>query len=76
MGVLFSHLPADEARSDTPVSHMAHDNLFHEPELPPGTPRVEVDAEVDAEVDEPVPAARQYPAKARPRRTTRRRTAA
>jgi hypothetical protein len=72
MGVLFSHLPADEARSDAPVSRMAHDNLFHEPELPPGAPR----ADIDVDVDEPAPAARQHDARARPRRPARRRTAA
>ncbi|HEX6358623.1 hypothetical protein [Actinophytocola sp.] len=47
---------------------MAHENLFREPEFAPGT--------TSPDVDEPAPARREYDVKARPRRTTRRRTAA
>lgn len=46
---------------------MAHDNLFREPEFAEGTPRPEVEEE---------PIGRQYDVRAKPRRTTRRRTAA
>jgi hypothetical protein len=45
---------------------MAHDNLFREPEFAEGTPR--------PEFEEPI--GHQYDVRAKPRRTTRRRTAA
>jgi hypothetical protein len=68
--VQFSHPLAEQAQNGTSTSYMAHDNLFREPEFAPGTPRPDVD------VDEPAPASHQHDAKARPRRTPRRRTAA
>jgi hypothetical protein len=66
--VLFSHPVAEQAQNDTPVSHMAHENLFREPAFAPGTQL--------PETDEPAPVERQHNAPTRPRRTTRRRTAA
>ena len=67
--VLFSHPLAEQAQNDTPVNHMAHENLFREPEFAPGTPL--------PEPDEPAWGTGSQRATApRPRRAPRRRTAA
>lgn len=66
-GVQFSHPLAEQTHSSAPVRQAAPGNLFREPEFAPGTPRP------DAE-EEPAPVPRQRDT--RPRRTTRRRTAA
>jgi len=72
-GVQFSHPLAEQAHSGTSASRMAHDNLFREPEFAEGTPRPDAD---EPAPDEPDPVDHQHDVKARPRRTTRRRTAA
>ena len=70
--MLFSHPLAEQAHSDAPAHRMGHENLFRAPEFAPGTLRPDTDEQVL--VDRQQDVRPRYDA--RPRRTTRRRTAA
>ncbi len=70
-GVEFSHPFAAHAQSGTPEHHMAHENLFHEPEF---APVATSDTLPEAVTPPPFPRPRDN--RARRPRTTRRRTAA
>jgi hypothetical protein len=68
IGVQFSHPVAEQVRSNTSVSHMAHDGLFREPAFADGTQH--------PSDGEQAPIHDKHDAQTRSRRTTRHRRAA